>query len=69
MFGRRRGVLCVLLLIYIIWGQHFHPVTHHHRRRIKTEERAKVVAADWDMELIQFLAALAILHQDDLKKG
>ena len=28
----------------------------HHRRRIKTEEKAKVVAA-----------ALAILHQDDLK--
>ena len=29
---------------------------------------AKVVAAAWRMELIQFLAALVILHQDDLKK-
>ena len=36
-----------------------------HRRRIKTAEKAKVVAA----ALIQFLAALAILHLNDLKKG
>ena len=39
-----------------------------HRRMINTEEKAKVVAAAWGMELIQFLAALAILNQDDLKK-
>ena len=39
-----------------------------HRRRIKTEERAKVVTAVWGTELLQFLAALAIFHQDDLKK-
>ena len=32
-----------------------------HRRRIKTEENAKVVAAVWGKEFIQFLAALAIL--------
>ena len=38
-----------------------------HRRRIKTEEKAKVVAALWGAELIQFLATLAILHTDDLK--
>ena len=31
-----------------------------HRRRIKTEEKAKVVAAVWGTELIQFLAALAV---------
>ena len=31
-----------------------------HGRRIKTEESAKVVAAVWGTELIQFLAALAI---------
>ena len=34
---------------------------------IMTEEKAKLVAAAWGTELIQFLAALAILHQDDLK--
>ena len=34
----------------------------NHRRRIKTEDKAKVVAAAWGTELIQFLAALAILH-------
>ena len=37
-----------------------------HRRRIKTEEKAKVAAAAWGTELIKFFAALAILHQDDL---
>ena len=42
--------------------------THYHRRRIKTEEKAKVVAAVWGTELIQFLAALAISPQDKLKK-
>ena len=36
------------------------------RRRIYTEEKAKVVAAVWSTEFIQFLAALAIFHQDDL---
>ena len=39
-----------------------------HRLRINTEEMAQVVAATWKTELIQFLATLAILHQDDLKK-
>ena len=37
-----------------------------HRRRIYTEEKAKVVAADWATEIIQFLAALAIFHHDIL---
>ena len=32
-----------------------------HARKIKTEEKAKVVAAVWGKELIQFLAALAKL--------
>ena len=39
-----------------------------HRRRIKIEEKAKVVAAIWGTEFIPFLAALTIYHQDDLKK-
>ena len=38
-----------------------------HRRRIYTEEKSKFVAASWRTELLQFLAALAILHQDILK--
>ena len=38
-----------------------------HLRRIKTEERAKVVAAASGAELINFFAMLAILHQDDMK--
>ena len=33
-----------------------------HRRRIKTEEKAKVVAGVWGTEFIQFHAALAILY-------
>ena len=43
-------------------------VSDKHRRRIKTEEKAKVVTAVRGTELIQFLAALAISHQDDSKK-
>ena len=40
----------------------------NHRIRLNTEEKAKVVAAAWGTALILLLAALAILHQDDLKK-
>ena len=32
------------------------------RRRIKTEEKAQVVAGVWGTEFVQFLAALAVLH-------
>ena len=38
-----------------------------HRRRINTEEKAKVVAAIWGTECMQFLVALAVFHQVDLK--
>ena len=38
-------------------------------RRIYTEEKANVVAASWGTELIQLLAALAILHQGELRNG
>ena len=37
------------------------------RRRINTEEKAKVVAAVWRDIIIKFLAVLAVLHLDDLK--
>ena len=40
-----------------------------HRRRIYTEEKTKVIATVWGTEFIQFLAALAILSQDDLRSG
>ena len=43
--------------------------TDPYRRRIKTEKKAKIVAAVLGTELIQFLAALAILHLDYLEKG
>ena len=33
----------------------------NHRRRIKTEEMAKVVASVWGKDFIQFLATLAVL--------
>ena len=38
-----------------------------HRKRILTKEKAKVVVASWGTEFLPFLAALAILNQDDLK--
>ena len=42
----------------------------NHKRRIYTltEEKTKVVAAVWGTEFIRILAALAILHQNDMKK-
>ena len=42
-----------------------------HRRRINTEEKAKVVASVWGTELNQFLAALHtvdIFHQADFEE-
>ena len=45
---------------YIIYGR-------QHRRRINTEEKAKVVAAVLGAEFIKFLAALAILPRTILK--
>ena len=39
----------------------------HHRRRIKTEEKAKVVAAVRGEEFFQFLAALVILARTIFK--
>ena len=41
------------------------PGTH---RRIFTEDKANVVAADWGTEFIQVLAVLAVLDQDYKKK-
>ena len=37
-------------------------------RRIYTEDKAKVVAAVWGIYFIQFLAALAVLPPDNMKK-
>ena len=38
-----------------------------HRRRIKTKEKAKVIAAVWGTYLNHFLAPLAIFYYDHLK--
>ena len=46
------------------WG---HTLNLFHRRRIYLEEKAKVVAVTWGKKLLQFLATLAILHQNNLK--
>ena len=39
-----------------------------HKRKIYTEDKAKVVASVWGTEFIHFLAVLAVLHQDDMNK-
>ena len=36
--------------------------SYTHRRRIKTEEKAKVDASVWEGKLIKFLSELAVLH-------
>ena len=43
-------------------------VNRTHRRRIYIGDKAKVVTAVRGTEFIQSLAALAILHQNDMKK-
>ena len=40
-----------------------------HRRRIRTEEKAKVVTSFWGAEFIQFLVALAVLYWTDWRIG
>ena len=61
---RHKIVIIQARLIFLIKTINMIPQT---RRRIKTEEKAKVVIAAWGAALIQFLAALAILHQENLK--
>ena len=51
----------ILTLICEEWGRH--------RRRIKTEEKAKVVASVWGQEFIKFLAALAVLPRTILNNN
>ena len=46
--------------------RHFLPLITHRSRKY-AEDKTKVVAAVLGTEFIQFLAALAISHQDDLK--
>ena len=38
-----------------------------YRKRIYTEENAKVVTAVWGTEFIKLLAALVVLQKDDVK--
>ena len=40
-------------------------ITRPYKKDKDTEEKAKVVAAGWGTEFVQFLAALAVLHQDE----
>ena len=40
----------------------FQSVPFNYRRRINTEEKAKVVTANWGTKFIQFLATLAVLN-------
>ena len=37
-------------------------------KKKRTEEKAKVVAAVWGKEFLEFHAAIQIYHQDDLKE-
>ena len=57
-----------LLQTSLVWlGYPDHYIGKKHRRRINTEEKAKVVAAVWGTEFIQFLAAQAVLPRAILK--
>ena len=59
-------MLTVTSMIRLMNRESLQNVWQMHRRRIFTEEEAEVVVASWGTEFIQFLAALAILHQNEL---
>ena len=44
-------------------------VRWEHRRRIKTESKAKFIAAVWGTEFIKVLTPLDIFHQDDFEEN
>ena len=52
---------------YFLSPLYLHSILH--RRRIKTEDKAKVVASVWGAEFIKFLATPAFLHWDSLTNG
>ena len=58
--------VCVHHIFIFIDGV-FRRESQMHRQRIKTEKKAKVLAAVWGTESMHFFAVLAILHQDDVK--
>ena len=57
--SRSKDDLTLLLVISLALAAR--PQNLNHRRRIYTEENAKVVAAVWGTEFIKFLAALGIM--------
>ena len=54
-------------VVYVHCTMYSTVVRPAHKRRFYTEEKVKVVVAVWGTNYIQFLAALAVLHQDDMK--
>ena len=61
-------VQCTLLWMAVNTGRLYSTMDGwHHRKGMKSEGKAKVVAAAWGAEFIKYFAMLAILHQDDLK--
>ena len=63
----RKGEIDALRSVIALYTMKMYVVPLLHRRRIKTEENAKVVAAVWGTEFIKFLAALDIFNQDDFE--
>ena len=59
----------VFFLFFLLTSPNIPTKGGGHRRRTKKEGKAKVVAAVLGTKLIQFLAAVAIFNQDDLKNG
>ena len=64
----RTSMYCKVILKFVAFRGNHGIAVCKQRRRIYTEETAKVIAAVWGIELIQLLATLSVLHQDDMKK-
>ena len=54
-------IISLYTLNYLFWTNFDNSVPPHHRRRMKREAKAKVVASVWGAEFVQFLAALVVL--------
>ena len=64
----QQDINLIVTALIIIHPCFLKTVPLNHWRSIKIEEMAKVVAPVWGTESIQFLAALAIFHQDDFEE-
>ena len=73
MMSRQGKGICMVsqattLLTRPVYTLNSRSLLRSHKRRMETEDKAKVVASAWGAKFIQFLAGLAVLPQSIWKK-